>query len=80
MSFTGFLQGLGVISKSRTRETTKPSYGVIRHGRGSTTIYAPSGEEALRIAGTDGVSIQGEKYVACNHQGGGVYVVTTEEW
>jgi hypothetical protein len=81
MSLTGFLQGLGVISKTRTRETTKKSkYGVLEVGETYIKVRAPSGEEALRIAGAQGMTLEGNRYIAANHQGGGIYYVETEDW
>jgi hypothetical protein len=79
MSLAGFLQGMGVVSKTRTREVAKAGkkYGVIP---GTNLIRAPSGVEALRIAGTDGMTPAGNKYVACNHKGNGVYEIRVEDW
>jgi hypothetical protein len=84
MSLTGFLQGLGIVSKTRTREETKAAakskYGVMEVGKTYIKVHAPSGEEALRIAGAEGMTPEGNRYIAANHQGGGIYYVEIGSW
>jgi hypothetical protein len=79
MSLAGFLQGWGVVSKTRTREAAKAGkkYGVIP---GTNLVRAPSGPEAARLAGIDGTTLSGNRFTVVNHKGGGVYEIKAEDW
>jgi hypothetical protein len=81
MSLATALQGL-FRGNTRTHEAaeTKSDYGVIDRGKGWILVHAHSGEDALRYAGTDGMTAEGNSYVACNHQGGGMYYIEIEDW
>ena len=58
----------------------KNNYGVISCESGVITVYAPSGTEALHIAGMDGVTAEGENFIVANHKGNGIFEIKTEPW
>ncbi len=75
MALADFLKTWGV---TNTFEKTKAKkYGVIP---GTNLVRAPSGTEALRLAGMDGRTQEGAKFTVCNHKGGGVYEIKAEDW
>jgi hypothetical protein len=78
MSIASFLNEWG-ITNSRTRETAKarPKYGVVSSTASSITVRAPSGADAMQLAGMDGRTVAGKK-TTCNHKGGGVYEIRAE--
>jgi hypothetical protein len=74
MSIKSFLQTWQVI-----KHDTPPGkkYGPIP---GTNLVRAPSGEEALRLAGMDGRTQAGNKFTVANHKGNGVYEIKAEDW
>lgn len=82
MSMTSFLEAWGVLSRVSAREATRigPKYRVLSHSNGSIIVRAPSGADALQIAGMNGRTAAGEKFTVANHKGGGVYEIRMEDW
>ena len=58
----------------------KKEYGVIERGKNFIKVKAPSGADALRLAGMDGKTAEGANFIVANHQGNGVYYVEIEPW
>jgi len=80
MALSDVLQAWGFVGKTRTRETTRvgKKYGVMSNVNGVVTVRAPSGADALQIAGTDNRTQAGTNYTVANHKGGGVYEIKIE--
>jgi len=57
----------------------KNKYGILEVSKTYIKVKAPSGEEALRIAGMDGKTISGGNYISANHQGNGIYYIEIEK-